>query len=254
MNIIKKLREQKSCSQEDLANAIGVSRQTIIKYESAESQPTIEVVKKLSEFFDVDYACFIDNKLPQQHSYDIVEAKKEDCSSNDIRITIPQNNIDKFKQVLLYILQKIGAKPNVGETVIYKLLYFIDFDYYELYEEQLMGLRYIKNTFGPTPVDFHKLVKKMELEGLLEEVKTKFYDKDMTKYLPTAEYDLSLLNGNEIKHIDAVLAKLADKTAKELSDLSHKDIPWIAANMREPIEYEAVFYRTPETSVRTYND
>jgi len=30
-------------------------------------------------------------------------------------------------------------------TVLYKILYFIDFDYYEKYEEQLMGALYIKN-------------------------------------------------------------------------------------------------------------
>ncbi len=45
----------------------------------------------------------------------------------------------KFKEVLLYILGKVGSLPNVGETVIYKLLYFIDFDYFEMYEEQLIG-------------------------------------------------------------------------------------------------------------------
>lgn len=62
----------------------------------------------------------------------------------------------------MYILKKVGAKPNVGQMVLYKLLYFIDFDYYELFETQLMGLQYIKNHYGPTPVAFAKLVKDME--------------------------------------------------------------------------------------------
>jgi hypothetical protein len=42
-------------------------------------------------------------------------------------------------------LRKVGGKPNEGMTVIYKRLYFIDFDYYEKYEYQLMGLVYVKN-------------------------------------------------------------------------------------------------------------
>ena len=66
---------------------------------------------------------------------------------NSLRVDVPLMNVVKFKEVLLYILSKIGAKPNVGQTVIYKLLYFIDFDFYELYEEQILGLRYIKNTY-----------------------------------------------------------------------------------------------------------
>jgi|GEM_PF-6665940 len=32
-------------------------------------------------------------------------------------------------------------------------------------------------------------------------------------------------------------------------DFEHKDIPWIGTKMREVIDYEAVFYRTADTSV-----
>jgi len=48
---------------------------------------------------------------------------------------IDDDEIEKFKEVLLYILGKVGSKPNIGQTVLYKLLYFIDFNYYEKYEE-----------------------------------------------------------------------------------------------------------------------
>jgi uncharacterized phage-associated protein len=58
-----------------------------------------------------------------------------------------------------------------------------------------------------------------------------------------------MLTGRELQHIDRVLERLSDKTATELSELSHKDIPWIGTKMREVIDYEAVFYRTADTSV-----
>lgn len=250
-NILKYLREEQSLSQDDLASALGLSRQTISKYENGETNFTLDIIKKLSQFFDVDYSCFIDNKLPVRPEYNIIEGKKA-TEEQEIRIDIPQENISKFKQVLLYILNKVGAKPNVGQTVIYKLLYFIDFDYYEIFEEQLMGLKYIKNTYGPTPIDFAKLIQEMEKDGELEEVKTKYFNKDQTKYLPIKEPNLSLLSGQEIKHIDDELARLSDMTAKELSEYSHKDIPWIGANMGEIMDYEAVFYRNDDTSRREY--
>ena len=47
-------------------------------------------------------------------------------------------------------------------TVLYKLLYFIDFDYYEKFEDQLVGATYIKNHFGPTPVEFKKIVDSLQ--------------------------------------------------------------------------------------------
>ena len=196
----------------------------------------------------------IENKPPKEYTYNVIDDKKEISKDNELRIDIPIENIEKFKQVFLYILKKVGAKPNVGQTVLYKLLYFIDFDYYELFETQLMGLRYIKNHYGPSPVAFAKLVKEMEKDEELEIIKTKRFDHDMTKYLPLVEPDLSLLSAKELAHIDKVLAKHSDKSAKELSEFSHKDIPWISADKQAPIEYEAVFYRNEDTSVREYND
>jgi transcriptional regulator with XRE-family HTH domain len=253
-SVLKELRENAKLSQNELAKKIGISRQSYIKYERLESKPTLDVVEKLAKFFDVDYACIIDNKMPTKFSYNIVGEKEVLEETKDIRINIPIENIEKFKQVFLYILKKVGAKPNVGQTVLYKLLYFIDFDYYELFETQLMGLKYIKNTYGPTPVDFAKLTKEMEKSGEIEEIKTKRFSHDMTKYLPLIEPDLSLLSARELAHIDKILEKHSDKTAKELSDFSHKDIPWISANDKAQIDYEAVFYRNEHTSIREYDD
>jgi len=211
----------------------------------------IEVIERLAKFFDIDYSCLIDNKMPNVPKYNIIGQLQQE-EKTDIRIDIPIKNINKFKQVLLYILGQVGAKPNVGQTVLYKLLYFIDFDYYELYEEQLMGAKYMKNLHGPTPVDFAKITRAMEEAGELEKINTKYFGKDQTKYLPVIDADLNCLSAREITHINKVLEKHSDKSAKELSDFSHKDTPWMGVALNEVIEYEAVFYRNEETSVRQY--
>ena len=265
-SVLKILRESSSISQEELAKKLGISRQMYNQIENRKVAPTLEIVEKLARFYDIDYSCIIDNKIPREYSYNIVAINDDKCDTNklsgkqisdridDIRVDIPIENIEKFKQVFLYILKKVGAKPNIGQTVLYKLLYFIDFDYYELFETQLMGLKYIKNTFGPTPVDFARLIKEMENDEEIEEIKTKRFSLDMTKYLPLIEPDLSLLSAQELAHIDKTLQKHSDKSARELSDFSHKDIPWISANDKEIIDYEAVFYRNEDTSVREYDD
>ena len=252
-NVLKYLRESNNYSQEELAEKLEITRQSYIKYEK-NGVNDISVIKKIAKLFDIDYSCIIENKLPQEYSYNIIG--KEDSASEvpELRINIPISNIQKFKQVFLYILNKVGAKPNIGQTVLYKLLYFIDFDYYELYEEQLMGLKYIKNTFGPTPVDFAKIVKEMEESKEVEEVRTKYYDKEMTKYLPLVEPDLTCLSARELEHINKTLLRLSDKTATELSEYSHKDIPWIGTDYKKLIDYDSVFYRNEATSVREYDE
>lgn len=65
-------------------------------------------------------------------------------------------NKEKFKTLMHYIIYKCGHKENVGKTVLYKLLYFTDFNYYELHETMITGESYIKWTRGPAPRDFEE--------------------------------------------------------------------------------------------------
>ena len=53
-------------------------------------------------------------------------------TKQETRDSKPQENIKKFKEVLLYVLESIGARPNIGESVICKLMYFIDFEFFSV--------------------------------------------------------------------------------------------------------------------------
>ncbi len=112
-------------------------------------------------------------------------------------VNVPKKDYEKFREVLLYILDQVGAKPNVGETVLYKLLYFIDLDYYEKYEQQLMGLEYIKNHHGPTPKSFRKIIEEMIKKDEIEQVESEYFDYEQKKYLPHRSPDLDKLSGEE---------------------------------------------------------
>lgn len=51
-NRIKELRKQKGYRQEDLAEALKVSRQTIIAIENDKYNPTLELAMKLARYLD----------------------------------------------------------------------------------------------------------------------------------------------------------------------------------------------------------
>lgn len=51
-NIIKQLRKDAGLRQEDLANQVGVSRQTIIAVENDKYDPTLELAMKLASALD----------------------------------------------------------------------------------------------------------------------------------------------------------------------------------------------------------
>ncbi len=247
---IKKLRLDKGLSQEKAAAALHIGRVSYSQIESGKRKLTAEEISKISKIFNIP----TDALLNPDHNIEVSLEKNDKPDSNraEVRINVPQKKIAKFKEVLIYILTKVGSRLNVGETVIYKLLYFIDFDYYEKYEEQLIGATYMKNHYGPTPIEFKKIVDEMEGSDLAK-VKGEYFQYPQTKYLPLREPDLSKLDGRELKLIDEVLERFSYLNANEISEYSHKDIPWLTTEDGKTIDYEKAFYRTPPHSVRSYS-
>ena len=82
MNISERLfnlRKNKNLSQEELANILGVSRQTISKWETGESTPDFDKIIPLCEFYGITSDELLSGKK------DIVEAKKEENRNNFAR-------------------------------------------------------------------------------------------------------------------------------------------------------------------------
>lgn len=61
---IMQLRKMKRMSQEDLAEKLGVSRQTLSKWETGESLPDIEKCKLLAEIFEVTLDDMVNYESP----------------------------------------------------------------------------------------------------------------------------------------------------------------------------------------------
>lgn len=247
---IRDLRIGTGLSQQRLAELVGVSRPAISQMESGGRKVSADELARLADALNVS----ADSLLNRKREPDVILKERPESGELQpaIRVNVPQKNLQKFREVLLYILNKVGSKPNIGETVIYKLLYFSDFDFYEKYEEQLMGATYVKNRHGPTPVEFRKIVERMTTDGEIVRVKSHYFGFPQTKYLPLRRPDLSKLNANEIETIDNVLNRLSDMNASQISEHSHNDVPWLTTGEEEAIEYESVFYRTAPYSMREY--
>lgn len=251
---IKKLRLKNGFSQEFMADNLKMSRPTYMQIEKGDRELTISEAQTISSIFSMSLEDLLSGNYKEiQINLEKEKAIKK-ADKPEMRIIMPRANVKKFKEVFLYILEKVGARPNIGETAIYKLLYFIDFDYYEKFEEQLTGARYIKNHFGPTPIEFKKITDQMIENGEIEKVKSTYFQHEQKKYLPCRRIDSKILSAQEIQHIDGVLSKLSNKSATELSNYSHGDIPWKTHQQGELISYESVFYRDDKYSVREYPD
>lgn len=161
-------------------------------------------------------------------------------------------DIEKFKQFLQYVIHKTSNISNVGKTVLYKILYFTDFNYYELFEEKLSGETYLKHLYGPAPCDFNEVIHELKTEGLIKENLTN-YMYPQKKFTSTIEPDTSKFTKKELEFIDKSIDNYSSFNATKISEHSHKDTPYFVAEDFEELDYELVFYRGQEHSVRVYD-
>ena len=255
-NFIREQRRKRLITQQGLASELGLSRATYAQVEVGKRELNVSEAIRLAEIFGMSLEDFLNEREQPSPVIEIKKTgKKKPVKGQGIRISVPQEKAEKFKQVLLYILARIGARPNMGQTVLYKILYFIDFDYYERYEEQLVGAKYIKNTYGPSPLMFAKIIEELKKEDKIKEVRARFHGYDQMKYLVNPkDLDISSLSSRELEHINWEIRRLGDMTAAQISELSHLDTPWVVAGDRDELKYEHVFYRPRLTSVREYEE
>ena len=277
---IRQLRGNAGLSQQAVADAVGIARATYIKLENGGREPKLGELTKISQYYEVgvqelisgiamtdtvaqqaqhspwrvadDAALHVSDAPAEYHHDDAQRAQPTAAQSRD---AIPRLHTTKLRQVLLYTLGKIGARPNVGEAVLHRLLYFIDFDYYERTGKSITGLAYLHETYGLAPAaDLQALVDEMRAHDELDVIETKHFSHKQRKFLPLKNAELSELSANEIKHIDAELERLGSKSATELSNLAYKDAPWVIAKYGQTIDYRDTFYRTDVTSVIESDD
>jgi transcriptional regulator with XRE-family HTH domain len=249
---LQDLRKAKGLSQEDLARLVNISRPSLTQIEGGNRGVDVQELQKFARVlgFSLD-AFFAPGFGANPPGLDLPE---KPASAPKVRISVPQLHIPKFRNILLYLLERCAGKPNVGETVLYKLLYFADFNYYELYEEHLSGARYRKLPYGPVPQRMDAIIAQMLEKGQLQRVKTEYHGYPQTRYLPLEKPDLTQLKASEKEIIDKVIDQLSDWSAASISAYSHKDMPWMASKEGEDIDYELAFYREPPYSVRNYGN
>ena len=163
---VAEIRKVKGLSQEELAKTIKISRPSLAQIELGNRSVDVLELQKFSQVlgFSLDDFMSADFSVSEEPS---VEYEKKPKKMEE-RIAVPMLQLHKFKNVLLYILERCAGKPNVGETVLYKLLYFADFNYYERYEEHLTGAMYRKLPYGPVPQKLDSIIKQMIDEVLME--------------------------------------------------------------------------------------
>lgn len=150
---------------------------------------------------------------------------------------------EKYKDAFLYIVNSIGEVDGMKKA--YKLLYFLDFDFYEAYEKPFTGEVYKALQMGPAPMYFSGIIDELIKEGKVKINKVRMspvHDNDTVVYKPLTKpkYKFST---NEKKMLDRIVKLYGNSTGKDLEVLSHSEAPYNAVDLYQIIPYEYSFYR-----------
>ena len=247
---IAEYRKFKGLTQSDLSKNAGMSRSSFTQVELGNRSVDVFELQNIAMILGLSLEQILSPDFGR--TIDMNEKANLPKEDNNIRISVPELKVDKMKNVLLYLLEFCAGKPNIGETALNKLLYFCDFNYYELYEEHLTGARYKKMPYGPVPQQLVSIINQMTSNKQLQRIKTEYHGFMQTRYLPLEKPDLTQLLAAEKKVIDDVIRQMGDWNASQISEYSHCDKPWRATEEGKYISYNLVFYRRPPFSVRVY--
>lgn len=107
------LRKAKGLSQEELGNELGVSRQTVSKWELGQSYPDFQKLVLLSDFFDISL-----DKLIKDIDLDYVREN----NSNKEKVSKMYEDFQTAKTVLNYLLNFFAFIGVVGILAIIALI------------------------------------------------------------------------------------------------------------------------------------
>lgn len=94
---IKELRKENEKTQEEMAKILGVSRQVYANHENEINEPSIEMLIKMSQFF--------------QCSIDYLIGNTDDFGNVSIQSNVPMLSLDEQKLIETY--RKLNAKNRI---------------------------------------------------------------------------------------------------------------------------------------------
>lgn len=151
---------------------------------------------------------------------------------------------EKYKQVILYLCSQLGKEVR-GKKKLAKLLYFVDFDFFEKNQKHFTGEKYKALPMGPFPTSLNEITRKMVKNKTLkiESVGERDGYNATEIYTSLKSPKVSAFSKEEKRMLDRVITKYGHLNGKQLEDLTHAEAPYSGTKPGEAIFYELAFYR-----------
>jgi DNA-binding XRE family transcriptional regulator len=220
---IKKLRNERGLSQEQIAKAIGVSRPTYTAIEAGKQELSLEEAKKLSTLFGISV---------------------DELSSGNI------SDIQKYKHMILTFLRmNISRDGKIPKTKLAKMLYLADFAWFYNHLESMSGMTYRKIEYGPVPDTFFRVLDELESDGKINIDRKCEGGKDMyliSESESNRNEKIQTISTEEKGLMKKIAEKWKNKNTKDIVNFTHNQMPYSLCRDNELIPYELITQEDPD--------
>ena len=254
------LRNKYNISQRELTAILGFGKMTINRYENgflpskSQSDYLRLIFKDECEFLNKVNEAYVANRISRKTFSKIENAINggqsiyEHDNNYELKLYIESElktspnvfngfkvlDLDKLQNLISYIASKV----KLYLTSLNKYLWFIDMISYNKRAVSITGLTYVHEQYGPVIINR----KYEEISKLNEKYKREDKKKNdgsiQSVITSKGNYDLSSFSNKEIEIIDYVVELLSNKSVKEISNLSHKELGWKNTERFEKISFE----------------
>ena len=163
--------------------------------------------------------------------------------SINIMVKTLKINEKKYKNAILFFAKKI-QNGTLGKLKMMKLLYFLDFDFFEKYGRSVTGDEYLRFEYGPVPRMGEKILKEMS-GNEIQITKRKIADglNDQMHIEALKDFDMNVFTKEELLMLEEVADKWEKFAGTEMKNASHGEAPWIATKSNDVIDYNLAYYR-----------
>lgn len=155
----------------------------------------------------------------------------------------PRVDFQKLKDVVHYICAQC-SQDELGNVKLHKILYFADMLHFLSSNKPLTGVEYQKQNFGPAARHLSWAVNELCKEGSIKVEKRDYFGFEKTDYFSLRQPSTSRFTNAEITLLNDVIEFVCERSAKEISELSHME-PWSVAELGETIPYYSAYGLIP---------
>ena len=249
---IKEIRSRLGLSTRSFAKFTGIGTASISRYENGQipSEANNKLLKLIRDDSNYVGSLYSVNKeyltaKEQESVYTTIKSSNTDnLINNFLEIEFKNEepsiysgfikfNYEKYKNLVLYFSNNV---KRLSKTKLNKLMFYSDFKYFEESTVSITGLNYIHNHYGPVPEDMELKLAFLNKQNLIE---MRMFDNYQGEFInPLIEADMSSFSPEEIEVLNLVIEKFKYTNAKDISDISHKEIGYKETELQERISYE----------------